>query len=127
MNPPPPPCPAEVATNNTSNLNLLRKYRDNILAHSESGKKCIKLYYQHAPEVTSLLIENADLKNEAKELLNYIIPKIKVILKGKKAEMLDSKLKNYIINLFNQVQEKGSPELEAAIEKVMDDIEEGKI
>ena len=45
------------------------------------------------------------------------------ILKGKKAELLDSKLKNEIINFFNQVQEKASPELEAAIEKLMYDIE----
>jgi hypothetical protein len=55
--------------------------------------------------------------------LNYLIPKIKLILKGKKAELLDSKLKNNLINFFNQVQEKAGPELEAAIEKLMDDIE----
>jgi hypothetical protein len=118
-----PPCPAEITTNNSSKLKILSSYKDNILTHSESGRKYIKLYYQHAQEVTSILIENADLKNEAKELLNYLIPKIGLILKSKKAELLDSKLKNKIISFFSQVQEKASPELEAAIEKVMDDIE----
>jgi hypothetical protein len=117
------PCPAKVATNNSSNLKIIRKYKDNILTHSESGRKYIKLYYQHAPEVTSLLIKDSELMQEAKELLNYIIPEITLILKAKKVELLDSKLKNEIINFFNQVQEKGSPELEAAIEKLMDDIE----
>ena len=121
-----PPCPAEVTTNNSSKLKILSSYRDNILTCSESGKKYINLYYKHAPEVTSLLIEDSELRKEAKKLLNYLIPKITLILKGKKAELLDSKLKNNLINFFNQVQEKGSPELEAAIEKLMDDIENGR-
>jgi hypothetical protein len=121
-----PPCPAEITTNNSSNLKVLKNYRDKILTQSESGREYIKLYYQHAPEVTSLLIEHSELRKEAKEILNYIIPKITHILKGKKAELLDSKLKNEIINFLNQVQEKGSPELEATIEKLMYDIENGR-
>jgi competence CoiA-like predicted nuclease len=104
----------------------LRNYRDNILTRSKSGIKYIKLYYQHAPEVTSLLIKDRELRKEAKELLNYLIPEIKLILKSKKIELLNSKLKNKIINFLNQVQGKANPELEAAIEKLMNDIENEK-
>jgi hypothetical protein len=121
-----PPCPAEVTTDNPLKLKVLRNYRDNILTRSKSGIKYIKLYYQHAPEVTSLLIKDRELRKEAKELLNYLIPEIKLILKSKKIELLNSKLKNKIINFLNQVQGKANPELEAAIEKLMNDIENEK-
>lgn len=75
-------CPAEATTEDQSKLNPLRKFRDTVLSHSELGKEYTELYYTHAPEAARLLLKDSDLRSWAKDLLNDLVPEIRLLLEG---------------------------------------------
>lgn len=73
----PNPCAAESALGpDDPRLDMLRKYRDEVLAKSANGKKLISLYYRSSEDMAKLFEKNPALKQSARELLEAILPAV---------------------------------------------------
>ncbi|MFQ6069791.1 MAG: hypothetical protein ACE5WD_14130 [Candidatus Aminicenantia bacterium] len=53
----PSKCIFPYLTQDETVLNQIRRFRDEELKKSKAGKELIKLYYQHAPEMVSILLK----------------------------------------------------------------------
>ncbi len=85
------PCPSEklLETQDKKNgknearkgLDLLRAFRDSVLAGSESGQRLISLYYHHSQEMNAIMAGNPSLMLKTGRLLLTILPAIKDAIK----------------------------------------------
>jgi hypothetical protein len=117
----PETCPATLMLGDEQSLNLLRLFRDTVLAKSALGKKYIDIYYQHAAEVSSLINADASLRHAAKAALLALLPAVQSMLQEKSLHVPEDK-KSCIESLLNQCAKKASPALKSAIENVARDI-----
>ena len=71
-------CPMTYALGEDSNdLNILRRFRDEVLSKTPLGKEIIKLYYQLSPAIVKIMVADEELKEEVKEMIEGILPMIK--------------------------------------------------
>jgi len=120
-------CPSEaLLQGNPHALQLLRDFRDVVLASTPKGNEYIDTYYQHAPEVASLLLSDERLRTKAITLLADLLPTIETILVDEKA-VLSKTLVLDIESLLDALATKASPALKAEISKVQRDIRGGEI
>jgi hypothetical protein len=63
-------------------LQLLYRVRDEILNETPKGQHYIDLYYGHGVEITDLLLNNSELKNEAITTLQHWEPKLRALVDG---------------------------------------------
>jgi len=56
----------------TNTLDLLRRFRDQVLAVTPEGRWMISAYYQHSPEVAARLLAEPDLRTQALQVLDAI-------------------------------------------------------
>jgi hypothetical protein len=110
-------CPATLLLQDQTALNLLRLFRDTVLAKSDQGQSYIDLYYRHAAEVTSLLNSDEELKQEAASLLKALLPSVKVMMKGK-ALYLGKDNGRKVEEVLNLCSAKASPGLKGALETI---------
>lgn len=115
-----PSCPAEVALegeSRESDLQTLRRFRDEVLATSPIGRIGIRLYYKHSPEIVKMLLLDSDLKSRTREVFEEIMPGIRGLLdEGPGQEMVLSKDKVEKIDaLLNDISERASPKLRVSI------------
>jgi hypothetical protein len=76
-------CAAEtVLEDDSKSLELLRQFRDEVLAKSSNGKALIKLYYKKSPQVVELIEKTPALKEKCRIALKAIIPSIRTIVKN---------------------------------------------
>ena len=107
----PSPCPATLALKGEKeSLNLLRRFRDEVLAKDEQGEKYIQLFYHHAPEVSLLLIKNPELRAKMAQLLRELLPEIKALLEGEEV-IFTNEIIEEIESLLDQFATQASPEL----------------
>jgi hypothetical protein len=85
--PPPPPgsiCPAKTAVQGTpeaaGTLELLYRFRDEVLAMSPRGQQYARLYYQVSGEAVSVMVSNPDLLFQARDMLNRFAPVIQAMV-----------------------------------------------
>jgi cell wall-associated protease len=76
--------------NKDPRLETLRRFRDEVLSKTSSGKKLIRLYYGYSDIIVEILAANPALKNHAKELLEQVIPQIEALVQGKSADLFIS-------------------------------------
>lgn len=78
----PPPCLSSTIYDDDSNkVQLLRKYRDEVLSTTPVGQEIIKLYYLWSPAITKAMEEDDTFKREIKELIDGVLPMIKGAVK----------------------------------------------
>ena len=61
---------------NSAGADLLRNFRDEVLSGSDAGKELMELYYKHTAELTSIMLNDPDIKAEAGRLLLKLLPLI---------------------------------------------------
>jgi len=61
---------------NSEEVELLRKYRDEILSKTVEGKKLIQLYYLWSPVITNAMEADEEFKKEVKEMIDELLPMI---------------------------------------------------
>lgn len=70
-------CPLEVALNNNqSKLDMLRKFRDEVLSQTPEGRELIKLYYLWSPAVVNTMNNDEEFKVWVKETIDELLPMI---------------------------------------------------
>jgi hypothetical protein len=115
-------CPASILLTDDASLNLLRLFRDTVLAKSAQGKKYIDLYYQHAAEVSSLIDSDVSIKQTATALLKELLPSIQSMIQGNRL-FIPKHRENSIESLLNLFTTKASAGLKTTIAKVKRDIQ----
>ncbi|MCP4715224.1 MAG: hypothetical protein GY868_08920 [Deltaproteobacteria bacterium] len=110
-------CPAEVVLGGADvRLDVLRAFRDRVLAGSASGKLLVKFYYRFANEVSAIIAGDAGLRKECKGVLDALMPVTRAALAGETIR-LDSDLSERIIRLLDRIGVRASLGLKAAILK----------
>ena len=77
-------CPIEMMLpSNVQMLSLLRNYRDKVLMKSAEGRAYVKRYYEHAPEIVTMLLLNRDIRSMAFSAVNALAPSLEKIVADK--------------------------------------------
>jgi hypothetical protein len=59
-------------------LSTLREIRDNFFLQNAYGKRYVELYYKHSPEIVAIMMENPDIKEDARKVIFDIIFSVRV-------------------------------------------------
>ena len=74
-------CPVRIALNNDQEkIEMLRRFRDEVLSETPVGREYIKLYYQWSPVVLQMMEEDEELKEDVQALLEELLPLIEEML-----------------------------------------------
>jgi len=65
---------------NSEEAELLRLFRDSVLATIPEGKELINLYYQWSPVIVQMMNGNEEFKKEVKEMIDGVLPLIREIV-----------------------------------------------
>ena len=95
-------------------LSLLRKFRDQELAKTPEGRKCIEFYYRHAAEITSLLVADEDLRRQTSAVLPRLLAAVRCRLEKRTAGNLRD-MDTALQNLINSFMVKAGPRLQKDI------------
>jgi hypothetical protein len=77
-----PLCPTEIAfIDDQETLELLKRFRDEILSKTPEGICCIRLYYHYAETISTLLINDSTLRGEIRNVIDNFLPDVKRMLK----------------------------------------------
>ncbi len=116
------PCPLNaVLQDDIKSLETLRAFRDKILSNSKIGRTYVSLYYQHAPEITFMILSDQALKTEASDLLALMLPEIRVMLEAGRGTFSAKTMAKSEI-LIDRISEKAGPGLKSAIRRVKADM-----
>ncbi|MBN2500873.1 MAG: hypothetical protein JXB38_08855 [Anaerolineales bacterium] len=97
---------------------MLSQIRDRILKASPKGDAYIELIYQHAPEITNLLMKDEYLRQQVKELALDAEPFLESIVSNKQGceeLLLDEAWVKKAIVVLELVEEQASPDLKKEI------------
>ena len=107
-----PLCPAEAMLGEDRQaLSLLRTFRDQELAKTPAGRKCIELYYRHAAEITTLLAADEDLRRQTSAALPGLLAAVRCRLEKRPAGNLRD-MDTALHNLINSFLVKAGPRLQ---------------
>jgi hypothetical protein len=83
-------CPAEtVFENDTTTLNLLRRFRDGVLSTTPEGRRWTAFYYRNADVIAGLLENSPELKRQSKAAVERLLPYISKLVDGKAVDLRD--------------------------------------
>jgi hypothetical protein len=120
-------CAASLIFGNKSyEANLLRAIRDKILLRSEKGNRLSYQYYKHAAELLLIIRSNSDIFNDARDVIERLIPELEGILNGQGVN-IDNDTWHKINVLCDKIAHNASPEFEADIEQIKTDFNNGKL
>ncbi len=108
-------CPAALISGYAPDkMNLLRGFRDKVLAKTSTGKEYIRLFYEHSGELTAIFADNPQIRLDAEEVLNKILPNILSSMQDATID-ISRGLKKDLKKLSVSISSKASPELREAI------------
>ncbi|UCE74877.1 MAG: carboxypeptidase regulatory-like domain-containing protein [Methanomassiliicoccales archaeon] len=115
-------CPAQLVLEKQSpSLKILRDLRNNVLAKNELGRIYTNLYYNHSPELTSLIIAHEEVRESATELILDIMPDITSLIEGKEM-ILSSEVIEKIEGLIDTLESYARPGLRKTLKMIRKDI-----
>jgi hypothetical protein len=107
-------CPAGVASiSDPDDLDVLREFRDKVMARSKTGRMLTEAYYQHASELTQILLQNPDLSLRSSVIIAQLMPGIRHLLGERRGRdiVMNSVLVHRIQELLSDIASEGSWEL----------------
>ena len=115
-------CPISlIFEGNQHQQEILKKFRDEVLARHEKGVVYTNLYYINSPEITLIILSNKDIKTHAKKILIELLPVDTALLKEEEAE-LSQQLIDDIDTLLNEISHKASIPLREVIKMAKSDL-----
>jgi len=109
------------------NLSLLRKFRDEVLVDSKTGRDYTFMLYNNSLEILILLFQNPSLTRETKDVIDELLPDIESLLNGEKVSLSDKQVTSIEMLCDHFKQKKASPQLQKAIKKVRTGIRKGEL
>jgi hypothetical protein len=123
-------CPVSLTLENDrdgeSKLQILRNFRDDVMASSEEGRDYIETFYDHALETSWLLTRYPRIRKQASEILDNLMPVIEAVTENGSPEVLSSDELAEIEDLLHSIYGKASPELQSSIRRLLSDLYLGK-
>jgi hypothetical protein len=118
-------CAASLMFGNDSyEVDLLRAFRDQVLARTGKGEELSNLYYQHTGELVAIILGDAELYNDAMNITVQLLPAVESALHGSEIRIgKDEEIK--INELCEKIARKGSRDLRIALEKIREDLKNG--
>ena len=108
-------------------LNLYHKFRDQRLAKNEAGRTLTALYYRHSGEVSQILSERDELREEARGLLLGCAPDMFFSMYKNKELRFTAAQCGRMHNFLNRLKESASPELQADLAGLLARLAEGSL
>jgi hypothetical protein len=107
-------------------LDVLRQIRDTRLLKTPLGKSLVELYYQHAEEVSSILIDDEDLLAIAANITDEIVES--ALEAESDGEMIiDRELVESALEVMDLIDDKASPELSRTIRMIQREMKRKKL
>ena len=101
--------------------NLLKEFRDGVLARHKKGITYTRLYYIHSPEITLILLSHNDIKIHAQKILKELLPVTTALINKGTADM-SQQLIDDIDALLNEIAHQSSSQLREVIRMAKSDI-----
>ena len=98
-------------------LNTLRSLRDKVLCTNPTGKIYVDRLYDRSYEVALILLSDRDLMEQAREVLDLLLPEIEYALQDGVMVISEDKLREINL-LLNSFAKKASPKLRFLIKDV---------
>jgi hypothetical protein len=117
-------CPIAAVVDDQEQLNTLRSFRDTVLSKHIAGQILTYLFYRNAPELTALLKQHDDLREQVRLLVDEYSPLIGEVARGGTACLWANDKQN-ILEILQAVKDKGSAQLKADIDLVLEGIASG--
>jgi hypothetical protein len=119
-----PSCPvASILKNDKKDIAVIRKFRKGVLLKTPEGRKLLRLYYRHIPEIIQIMELNAAVKNRMRSLSNTFLSNLNSIDKfNTTPETIKA-----LTDLCNAIVAEASDELRMAAEELKREIEEGQL
>jgi len=107
-------------------LDVLRQIRDTRLLKTPLGKSLVELYYQHAEEVSTILIDDEDLLAIAANITDEIVES--ALEAESDGEMIiDRELIESALEVMDLIDDKASPELSRTIRMIQREMKRKKL
>ena len=75
-------CPSQhLYGDDSEEVYLLRKFRDDVLSSTPEGKQLIELYYRWSPLLLKAMVEDEEFEDEIRNMLGGMLPRIKKSLR----------------------------------------------
>ncbi|MBW1854609.1 MAG: hypothetical protein JRJ00_08010 [Deltaproteobacteria bacterium] len=107
-------------------LDVLRRFRDEVLADNLAGMGLIKLYYEHSPEMVKILLSNPDIKFRITTVLKELMPFLQIRLEGEEMAVSGQILME-TEKLLDDFMLVASPQLQPVIARIKEEVVNGKI
>jgi hypothetical protein len=107
-------------------LEILRQFRDTVMARSLKGRIYTKLYYFYSDQVSAILDSDPLLREQAAALLASAIPSAEAALQSKTIVLNDAQ-KAQALAVLNKLGKQASVGLRLVILKVKSDIKKGSV
>ena len=118
-------CPASfLAGENSAQVELLRALRDKVMKITPPGREYIREFYNHAPEITFMLMSNTYLRLRAENLLSNLLPDVAALLSGSTVS-INPETMEYLAGLLDELSQQSDPELRQFIVTLKEDLANG--
>ena len=120
-------CPIALTLDGKSKeIKLLRRVRDEIISRDTPGKQYVKLYYRHYIEVSLILLEDQETRDNVATLVKKLIPSIPSYLENNRL-LVSREMNDEVISVLDLVERRSGPALKTDIRKVKRDLKKGNI
>jgi len=99
----------------------VRQYRDKVLRKTPTGRAYVKLFYQHALEVTTILVKNPGIAKDARTMLSKMLPAVKAAVQGKAVTISHSEIDG-VISVLNEMGGEAGLDLKQSILRIKRDL-----
>jgi hypothetical protein len=118
-------CPAFALGLGDENFSILRRVRDEILAEDEQGRIFVDTYYRHGWELFLILLTAHELRMEAGEIVEEVLPVSQALL-SKGEALVPRELLWKVTAFLGKVSRYAHPRLKAALIALQAHFQKGK-
>lgn len=123
-------CPADAALEGApqkkTKLEILRDFRDEVLANTPTGQEFIKLYYKHADELVDLMLSDRNLFFHTVSVLDDFMLTILSIVEGRTVAITPIDLAKIEV-LTEWYAKEASPELQNDLSLIREGLQDGTL
>ena len=98
----------------SSQVQTLRRFRDSVLGATARGKRYVRLYYRHSPEIIALMKSDTELTAEIYRCIKKLFPLVEKMLQGADTAP-DAEQRQLLQSCLEKLRARSKPELKAEI------------